>query len=580
MVGPPTQLAFTTSPRSQAIATCSFSITIETRDAMGRPSPVTSPTAVSFSVGAAMGVTLHSSNLCTSTPSTSVTIAAGSSSATLYARGTTPVNAMLTASATGLTSTVQPLTFVDGPDTLVFTNAPPAPLRAGFCFALSYQSRRAGAASPVASNVTVTFASTPTGSVRYYSDAACTAPTTAQVLTAGSSTDSVFVRVLTGSTPVTIQAGATLLTAATVTTTALPMVRRGNCSFTSPAWTLVDGGSGTLVDGGPVPDTFAFCGLNPQPISREATMMIFQATTSGAYQDAMVRCRLPSGGDLTCSRRTGASSANVHWQIVEIPSGLRVIQTGSSSCQPSFTLPAMVDPSKTLLLRSISNTSNSYDDEDAPVFTLAGPTSVTLSNPDCTGVELQTVEWTGVTVTRGALDGGMDAGVALASVMASPGAPPQRTALLTQTGTRINAQLPTCGMMTRGFMSGPSEVNFSRALGDGGCAAFVADFVAHERIDFGSLATVQERTVTFLPGQTSQSPVITSVDTTRTFVFASNQSAMGQGMGETNSPNPSLPGEAAFILELPSTPTATTLTVRRARSTSTAVVTLYIVQVE
>ncbi len=549
---------------------------------MGRPSPVTAPTNVALSVGAALGITLHVANTCTSTPSTSVLIGTGTSSTTFYARGTTPVNAMLTASASvgGMASAVQSLTFLDGPDTLVFTSPAPAALRAGFCFPLSYQTRRAGAALAVASNTTVNFLSTPSGSVRFYSDATCSSPTTAQVLTAGTTTDSVFVRVLTGSAPVTIQAQAALLAQAALTVTALPMVRRGNCSFNSQAWTLIDGGSGTLVDGGPVPDTFAFCGLNPQPTSRDATMMFFQATSSGAYQDAMVRCRLPSGGDLTCSRRTGASSASVHWQIVEIPSGLRVVHTGSSSCPASLTLPAAVDPAKTFLLRSTSNTSNSYDDEDAPVFTLTGATSVTLSKPGCEGIELQAVEWTGVTVNRGALDGGMDAGTAIASVMVVPGAPPQRTALLTQSGTNINAMIPTCGMMARGFMAGPSEVNFSRALGDGGCADFVADFIAHERIDFGSLATVQERTLTFLPGQTTLSPIITSVDTTRTFVFASNQSAMGQGMGETNSPITSLPGEAAFILELPSTPTATTLTVRRTRSTSTAVVTLYIVQVE
>lgn len=528
-----------------------------------------------------MGVTLHTANTCTSTPSTSVIIGAGSSSTTIYARGTAPVNAMLTASAGGLTSAVQALTFVDGPDTLVFTNAPPSPLRAGFCFALSYQARRAGAALAVASNTPVTFAVTPTGSVRYYADAACNSTTTVQTLTAGTTTDTVFVRVLTGSAPVTIQAQAGLMTPATVTTTALPMVRRGNCAFNSQAWTLIDGGvDAGLIDGGPVADTFAFCGLNPQPISRDATMMIFQATSSGAYQDAMVRCRLPSGGDLTCSRRAGASSATVHWQIVEIPSGLRVVHTGSSSCPASVTLPATVDPAKTFLLRSISNTSNSYDDEDAPVVTLTGPTSVTLSTPGCEGIELQAVEWTGVSVTRGALDGGMGAGVALGSVMLTPGAPPQRTALLAQSGANINAMLPTCSMMARGFMPGPSEVRFSRALGDGGCATAGAAFIAHERLDFGSLATVQERTLTFLPGQTTQSPVITSVDTTRTFVFASNQSAMGQGMGETNMPVTSLPGEAAFSLELPATPTATTLTVRRALAASTAVVTLYIVQVE
>lgn len=548
---------------------------------MGRPSPVTAPTTVALSVGAAMGITLHLANTCTSTPSTSVLLATGTSSTTFYARGTTPVNAMLTASAGGLGSAVQSLTFVDGPDTLVFTNAPPSPLRAGFCFALSYQTRRAGAALAVASNTPVTFAATPTGSVRYYADAACNSTTTVQTLTAGTTTDTVFVRVLTGSAPVTIQAQAGLMTPATLTTTALPMVRRGSCSFAGPSWTLIDGGvDAGLIDGGPVPDLFAFCSLSPQPVSRDATMMIFQSTTSGAYQDGMARCRLPSGGDLTCSRRNGGASATVWWQIVEIPTGLRVVHTGNSGCPAALTLPAAVDPAKTFLLRSISNTSNSYDDEDAPVVTLAGPTSVTLSKPGCEGIELQAVEWTGVSVTRGALDGGMDAGIALASVMLTPGAPPQRTTLLTQSGTDINGAMRTCSMMARGFMPGPSEVRFSRGLGDAGCATEVADFIAYERLDFGSLATVQERTLTFLPGQTTQSPVITSVDTTRTFVFASNQAAMGQGMGETNMPVTSLPGEAAFSLELPATPTATTLTVRRALAASTAVVTIYIVQVE
>ena len=35
--------------------------------------------------------------------------------------------------------------------------------------------------------------------------------------------------------------------------TALPMVRRGNCAFTDPVWTLIDGGvDAGLIDGGPV----------------------------------------------------------------------------------------------------------------------------------------------------------------------------------------------------------------------------------------------------------------------------------------------------------------------------------------
>lgn len=579
-VGPPTQLVFTTPSRSQAVLTCSFSITVETRDALGRPSPVSLPTTILLSAGGAMGVTLHGSNMCTSTPTTTAIIAPGSSSTTFYARGTTATNAMLTASANGLTSAVQALTFVDGPDSLVFTTTPPSPLRAGACFALSYQTRKGGVAMPVTSNVTVNFASNPTGSVRLYSDAACSAPTAGQVLISGSSTDTVFVRVLTGSAPVTLLAQAALLTPATLVATALPMVRRGTCSFDPQAWTLIDGGvDAGLIDGGPVTDLFASCPLSPNPISREATMMLFQATSAGAYQDGLVRCRLPVGGGLTCARRAGVASANVQWQVVEIPSGMRVVHVTNSACPAALTLPNVVDPARTFLLRSVSNTSLSYDDEDSPVVSLTGPTTVTLSTPGCEGIELQAVEWEGVTVARGSLDGGMDAGSALGSLLGLTPASLQR-AVLAQSGTAVDGTMRTCSMMARSFTPGPSEVRFSRGLGDGGCATEVADFIASERLDFGSLATVQERTLTFLPGQTTQSPTITSVDTTRTFVFASNQSAMGQGMGETDSPVTSIPAEAAFTLELPATPTATTMTVRRARSSSTAVVTIYIVQVE
>lgn len=534
-----------------------------------------------LSVGA-VGVTLHTSNLCTSTPSTSVIIGTGSSSATIYARSTTVMNAMLTASAAALTSAVQALTFTDGPDTLVFTNAPPMPLRAGFCFPLSYQSRKAGAAMAVASNVTVNFLSTPNGSVRYYSDAACSAATTAQALTAGSSTDSIFVRVLTGSAPVTLQAQAALFTPASLTVTALPMVRRGNCGFSEQAWTLADGGAGLPpLDGGPVPELAVTCNLTPSPISRDATMLIFQSLTSGPYADAMVRCRLSLSSNITCSRRTGVTSASVHWQVVEIPSGLRVLHQGSSStCPAAVTLATAVDPAKTFLLRSIANASANYDDEDAPTFTLTSPTNVALSQAGCDGFDLQTVEWTGLTVARGELDGGMGSGVGFASVTVLP-SPSLQHALLSQSGTNIATMLGTCSMMARGYTQpGTSDVRFSRGLGDGGCATDTADYVAYERLDFGPLATVQERTLTFLPGQTTQSPTFLSVDTTRTFVIASNQSAMGQGMGETDMPITSLPAEAAFSLELPATPTATTMTVRRARSLSTARVTIYIVQVE
>jgi hypothetical protein len=309
-------------------------------------------------------------------------------------------------------------------------------------------------------------------------------------------------------------------------------------------------------------------------------MLIFQALSAGPYQDGMIRCRLPSTGGPTCVRRSGSTSASVHWQVVEIPSGMRVVHTTSvSPCPANVTLLTPVDPAKTFLLRSTASTTFPSDGGDAPVCTLTGPTGVKLSRSGCGSLDLQAVEWTGVSVIRGSLDGGLDAGIALGSLTGLPPASPSR-AVMAQSGMDINGPTRTCSMMARSFMPGPSEVQFSRGLGDGGCATEAADFIAYERLDFGSLASVQELHLTFLPGETMQVPVISSVDTTRTFVFASNQSAMGQGMGETNTPEPSLPAEAAFSLELPKTPTATTLTVKRARSSSTAVVTVYIVQVE
>ncbi|MBM4779474.1 MAG: hypothetical protein GQE15_17340 [Archangiaceae bacterium] len=578
-VGPPTQLVFTNSPRTQPVYTCSFSLTVEARDAQGRPAPVSAPTVVTFATNAT--TTLHTASNCTSTPITTVTIPAGSSSATVVGRGTTASMFQLVATASGLTPASQVFTVTDGPDTIVFTNAPPSPLRAGQCFALTYQTRKGTVTTPVGATTTITFGTTPNGAARYYADPSCTAPSTSQLLASGASTDTVFVRVLTGGSAVVLQASGALFTPATVTVNATPMVRRGACVMGPQVVTPLDGG---LPDGGSVDAGFmvtqtlsASCPITPALTSAGATMLFTQTSTANTFSDAEARCRI-SGSNVSCVRRAGVTATTVQWQAVEIVTGLRVMAVGSASCGSPITLPSGgVDPNKSFLLKTLSNDTQLYDDEDATVFSLTSPTSVTLSNTACAGYELQAVEWQGLTVTRGAFDGGFGPAV---TDLVSSGLPPASTqrALLTQATTAVNGDINTCAMMARGApLVSPSEVRMARAYLDAGCAAMPLGVAEYERLDFGTLATVQERTLSLTPGQLSASSMITAVDLSRTFVFSSAQSSFGQGMGETNVPDSGVPLEAAFTFDFSG---STAITVRRTNGAGAATITFYVVQVE
>lgn len=577
-VGPPTQLVFTNSPRSQPVYTCSFSLTVETRDALNRPAPVSTPTVINLATISSN--TLHTNSTCTSTPVTSVTIPAGSSSASVVARGTAAGMSQIVASALNVGMATQTLTMTDGPDTIAFTNTPPNPLRAGQCFALTYQTRKAAVAMPVGATTTIAFGTTPNNAARFYSDPSCTASSTSQLLASGASTDTIFVRVLTGGAPVTLQASGALFTPATTTVNATPMVRRGACVLGPQVITALDGG---LPDGGSIDAGFmvtqtlnASCPITPSLTSAGATMLFTQTSTANAFSDAEVRCRI-SGSNVSCARRAGVTATTVQWQAIEIVSGLRVVPVSSGACGSPITLPSAVDPAKSFVLKTISNDTQLYDDEDATVFSLAGPNSVMLSNTACAGYDLQVVEWQGLTVTRGAFDGGFGPGV---TELVSSGLAPSSTqrALLTQATTAVNGDINACAMLSRGApLVSPSEVRMTRAYLDGGCAVLPLGVVEYERLDFGTLATVQERTLTLPPGQLTASTMITAVDLSRTFVFSSAQSSFGQGMGETNVPDSGVPLEAAFTFDFSGT---TSIAARRTNGAGSATVTFYVVQVE
>lgn len=531
-------------------------------------------------LSAANGVTFHSNSSCTSTPSNSVTLTPGNPTATFYARSTTVSTANFTAASAGFTTATQLLTFLDGPDTLAFSNSLPPTLRAGACVGLSYETRRGQTTAPVAATTTISFGAS-NGTVKFYSNVSCTTSTTTALLAAGASSGTVFVRVMTGQTNVTVQATAGLLTPATVIVNALPIVRRGTCSFGPQTLTPLDGGAsadGGLLDGGfsVSAQLSATCGLSG-PVSSTTSAMLFIQARSDNFSDGAARCRLSSTSTVSCSRRAGEVGATVSYQTVDLPTGLRVVPVSSSGCATPVTLPTLVDPAQSFLLKALSNQSALFEDEDATLFSLTSPTTVTLSTAACGGYDLQVVEWQGLSVVRGSFDGGFGPGVTSLTRSSLAPASLQR-ALLSQATTSVNGAVNTCSMLARGNpLISPSEVQLTRAMSDAGCASTPLDVVEFERLDFGALATVQERTLSLASGVLTASTPLTAVDPSRTFVFSSSQSAFGQGMGESSTPDGGAPFEAAFTFDLMTT---TSVTARRSAGAGAATVTFYVVQVE
>lgn len=575
----PTQLAFSTPVRTQPTSVCSAAITIEARNAMDQMVPITSSITVALGVMQAnSGISFFTSASCSTAATSSVVLTTAAPTQTVFIRGTTAGPFTLTGSSTGLTAATQSTTMTLGPDTLAFTNTPPAGLRGGECFPLTYQSRRGAMPFAVTVNTTVTFG--PATGAKFYADPTCSTQLASQVLASGAILDTVFVRVLV-STPLSLTATAPFDGDA-ITVTALPIVRRGTCFFR--AQTALDGGfdaDGGALDGGFSQLLAQTCAVSPPVGNLAQAMLLVQELGSqpGEHNDVMARCRLSNQSTIACLRRQGEHGLEVRWQVVELGSGLRVQAVTNPSCATSVTLPQAVDPAKSFVLRTLgTNAAGFYDDEDGVPFFLANATTVVApALNSCGGFDLQVVEWDGLSVTRGTLDGGLAAGVVSQTVLGLPPASTNR-AVLVQAALDVDLMANTCALQVRGSLPGPSELGLRRAMGDAGCGADLLPRVVWERLDFGTRATVRELTITFGPGVLLVDTPITAVDPARTFVMSSNQTTMGQGMGETNYAPFTKIAEAAFGFDL--TSNGTVLTTRRGRSSGSAVVTVYVVQVE
>ena len=559
-------LRFASGSQTVLAGACSQVMVVETVNAVGAATPVSSTTTVTLTANPT-SLSFFTSSSCSTTAVTSVTIAANASSVTFYASGSPARAYTLTAAAPALTSANQPLVVANPPNALAFTTTAPDPVRGGTCLPATLEARRGGTPSPVVSTTTVGLTVAPTGSTRFFSDATCSTSTTSATLLAGATTTSFFVKPLTAGANVISAATAFGSAMQTINTTAI--VRRGQCTF-PPGTALADGGStGTLSINCPVSP--AVSDLSASFSMVQTTASITSTTEIGA---AEVRCRLASVNTLTCTRRQGLEAADVQFQVAEVPQGMLVQRTTSTSCPAAITLATAVTPSRSFVLKETSSLTGTFDDEDMAVAQLTSSTTVSLSPTSCTGFDLQVVDWAGLTVVRGTLDGGLPLGAASVTVPGLPAASGDR-ALMLQPGTTFNGARSICSSLVRGAMPSASSVVFTRAVASTTCTLTPMENVHYERIDFGSRAVVREYTFLFGAGDASVPVTITPVDVSRTLVFSSNQAAGGQGMGESAHEGSAHFTEGLFSFVLTA---ANSVTVARGDSADPAQVTFYVAE--
>ncbi|MCC6333289.1 MAG: hypothetical protein IT380_04795 [Myxococcales bacterium] len=565
-VGPPVALLLTTPPRTVDPLACSPALTVQVSDAASDPVPVGADLTVSLS-GA--GLSFFDNPTCAGVGQANLVVPTGQASVTFYFRAP-PLEGtyLVTASATSLTPAQQSQTVLARPDALRFASVVPNPVRAGDCVGVNVVAVRSGADFTVGVDTPVVLTSSVPGGLHFFSDAQCTTRLAMDTLTliAGSPSGFFYVKPITGRGQV-LTARAPTGTPATQGWIVLPIVRRSNCTLA--ASTLSN--SNCNIPGNPSVDD-------------ASSLIVTQATTSGGNSspgDGQVSCRFSgSNARLICTRESSSGDVLVHFQVVEISHNFRVEHVSSTGSCPSLTLVQGVNPAQSFVFKSVTNAGSSFGGNDVAMYTLTAPNQVTNTS-GCGGAQVNVAQWTGVTVTRVSVDGGIPMGVSSVTVEGLPVATSSNVVVVAQaTAPNMWGNSTSCEYFVQGQVASPTSVQLTRGAGGTTCAsqALQAHF---ERIDFGSRATVQTRNTLVARGTASVDVPITPVDATRTFVFTSSQSAGGQGAAEHDG----IPYSAGLLAtELVANPDggyqSDVVTVRRGSNAGNAQVTFFVVQVE
>lgn len=569
---PVSRLAFASAPQTIGTGTCSAPIIVETRNALGQPTPVVSNTTVLFNVGLGT-VAVYAGAGCAGGPAGSGVIPAGMSQVGFSVRSAVATNTSLFATSNPLTGAVQSLTVFQLPTQLAFTAAIQPPLRAGSCLAASVEAR-GPTMTPLAvqSDATVLLTTSVANGTLFFTDALCTLQATAVTIRSGTSATPLYVKPVSG-VPQVLIANAPFGTG-TLFISPVPIVRRGDCTIQgSLEQCPLDTGAGPVI-----PATAGRSFLITQSIGEPGP-------GAAVPVDVEARCRL-QGNEISCTRRGGGLTrhALTHFQVVELPTGLFVQAASSGNCGNTINLPGMVDPTRTFLLKSVVGTGSSFDQDDSVAVTLATPLAVTLSSNACEGYDVQAVQWDGVSVSRGQLfPTAIPTGSFTSSVMLPLPSSPS-TLVLSQPSNDLMAPAgPPCQVLGRAEVFSPNELRFFRGANRVTCTGAALPRIVWERIDFGTRARVWPHTVTMTTNTEVFSIPISQVDPTRSFVITSSQQLGGQGSGEATGISSSESTDSAVQTRLivgANPVVATAVEVVRQASTSTAIITFYVVQID
>ena len=566
MVTPvPTRLAITTASQTLYTSVCSQPVRVEVRDQLDQPIAVTTPTTITFSSAPPSLIFFRDANC--QFPAGNV-IQPGTNNTSVYFRGSVAGSPFVTASGPSLTAATQMQSLVQAPNALAFVNPlPMPPVQAGLCFLATIEARSNGSPATLMADAPVTLQASPAGSMRFYSDAACTTAVTSVTIASGQSRRNLYVKTISGGNNSIVATASFGMS--TQNFSVVGVVNSGQCSMTSL-------------------QTQDNCIVDPPQLDIGKTMLIFQATASADNANVQeIRCRLVQTNLITCVRGVNGSGASIVWQTAELISGLTVRRDDATLCsQPTISLQLTppVNASSSFILSSFSGQGTNLDGDDLSSARIVADGGAVLienrSATPCQGYELQVVEMSGVTTLRGEA-GSLGLGQREVTVSSLPAASPN-TVLFNQalvSGTLSNTT-PICNLMTRGEMPTPTSLRFSRGadivqLFE--CSMVTINELPWERVDFGTRARVQ--TIVVTPQNNSFDVVIGAVDLTRTLVFAGGMLAGGQSSGETSQNNSGDDGIGAgmarFELDSP-----TNVRVTRGRSSATAFITMYVVELE
>jgi hypothetical protein len=347
----------------------------------------------------------------------------------------------------------------------------------------------------------------------------------------------------------------------------LPTVRRGSCTI----------GAGT---------TAVTCSINPPQSDLTRTFMVFQAVpgTDDTPNSSNVRCRLTSTSTIACSRKgTDLVDASVAWQTVELPGGITVqhVDAACTGTETTLSVPisAVSSTADTFVLLGHEEPGTSQDEDDMATVELTSPTNVNVTLMGGCGwdISLQVVELPGISVTAGRtlIAANSSSGSATGLLPAGLGS----TIVLHSNQLTVTSATATCDRAVRGRVASDTSLLFTRGEGSTSavCSATAAT-VAFQRIDFGSLATVQGPEIVMSPGGLIGNVTLSAaVDPTRTIVLSGGQAFAGQAVGETDYEANDVIGEAVALHQLTST---TNLRVTRGSANGSARFSSFVIQIE